>query len=1169
MAKERYVCYSCKRVEEFDSRRKTHPCFICGREMSYLGINSVVGGELYNAYLPYGATEYKIPDGVETMETGAFQGKETLEKVTFPATLKEISWSCFFLCKNLKSVHIPGSVKTLGGFSFSGCFSLEEVVLQDGLEVIGKDAFSSCRNIKQIALPSSLTTIGENAFQGVPFKYIALPKSVQKIGEGAFTDDYGKTKATFLVAKNSYAERYVIEHGYKYHILDCKEGFASTKNVYDGTLFVAGKLGKTLKVGDDTQRIAKEAFKNCEKIETVAFPASLLEIQDYAFAGCTSIKSLKFTNGIERIARGAFQSCKEIESLEFPNSLTEIQDYAFEWCTAIREVKFENGIKHIGMCAFQGCKKIERLEFPSSLTEIQDYAFQGCTTIRELKFSDGIRRIGAGAFTDTDLLLIDLPRSVVSIAADAFPPNCVISIAGEMPFYYDKVAQIRHRQGELGKKERELESAKAQLQSTEKLCIANVNPPDVLEKIREYKQKIDEINNGEYSKERSLKIEELGEVDARLYKIASELNALGEDRKKCFFWAISKKKELDHKIANKKTERQKIQEQIAKLNHDIETIDAKKTADLAKIEGLLRPLENEYRAWTLEKEKTIKAHAEYDKRVRELSAEIERESAAIAADEDALHKARQKWAADKEQAQEALRIAEEKRTEEKKREQEAERKRKLETEKKKLLDEISLEKLPAYAQLPSFEFAGEDAIAEESLLNDAYLSMIHNRNEISRISIYNEYVTAHGAQVERIKKINKALGIEENDGVEKYSLEEMPEKTPAKLPDRFLRLNSYFSKQDAWKQVKKAAECIAQKRDQLDTMQAELFAGTSPLCLQANNNILLLFPYCAVICRPESPMSVLTYNRIKLDISISEKEEDIEKIPPDGELIGQRYAYVNKDGTVNKRYKYNPLLKTVRFTTVIIKAGRNKFSAPVKTLQAARKLESAFNQYTAALCKGAWKTIYSMVCASTDTESIESAIKDFTKAEKMRKELALKAAEEEKKRLEEERLAAQEAAEEKRREIIRRQREINEERKRQEAEKAAELKRVEKLFGDDFSDEAEETAPEDKTSAAMVPLEVVGNGTITNTVFKVILRPAEGAAYDALTAYFITDSGEIISNRKMIQLTEPDKDVTVGFILNSGIDFTSMKKCFMRFDFQGETLGDIPFKMNISFFSDF
>ena len=1122
MAKERYVCYSCKWVEEFDSRRKTHPCSICGREMSYLGINSVVGGELYNAYLPYGATEYKIPDGVETMETGAFQGKETLERVTFPATLKEISLSCFSRCKNLKSVHIPGSVKTLGDSSFSCCFALEEVVLQDGLEAIGNRAFVWCENIKQIALPASLTTIGENAFQGIPFKYIALPKSVQKIGEGAFADDYGKTKATFLVAKNSYAGKYVIEHGYKYHIMDCKEGFASTKNVYDGTLFVAGKLGKTLKVGDDTKRIAKEVFKNCEKIETVELPSSLLEIQDYAFAGCTSIKSLKFANGIERIARGAFQ----------------------------------------------GCKKIERLEFPSSLTEIQDYAFQGCTTIRELKFGDGIRRIGAGAFADTGLLLVDLPRSVVSIAADAFPPNCVISIAGEMPFYYDKVARIRHRQGELGKKERELESAKAQLQSTEKLCIANVNPPDVFIKIREYSQKIDEIYRERQDKKRNL-VEQRAKVGVQLHEITSELNALVEERRKCFFLAISKKKELDQKIADKKLEQQKFQKQSASINYEIDVVNKQAGMEITKIQNLRRSLESKYSAWTLEKERVIKAHAEYDKRVRELSAEIERESAAIPSDEDALHKARQKWAADKEQAQEALRIAEQKRAEEKKREQEANRKRKLETEKKKLLAEISLEKLPAYAQLPSFEFAAEDAIVEESLLNDAYLSMIHNRNEISRISACNEYVTAHGAQVERIKKINKALGIEENDGVEEYSMEEMPEKAPAKLPDRFMRLNSYFSKQDAWKQVKKAAECIAQKRDQLDTMQAELFAGTSSLCLQVNNNTLLLFPYCAVICRPESPMSVLTYNRIKLDISISEKEDDIENIPPDGELIGQRYAYVNKDGTVNKRYKYNPLLKTVRFTTVIIKVGRNKFSAPVKTLQAAQELESAFNQYTAALCKGTWKTIYSMVCASADSESIEIAIKDFIKAEKLRKELALKAAEEEKKRLEEERLAVQEAAEEKRRAIIRRQREINEERKRQEAEKAAELNRVEKLFGDDFSDEAEETAPEDKTSAAMVPLEVVGNGTITNTVFKVILRPAEGAAYDALTAYFITDSGEIISNRKMIQLTEPDKDVTVGFILNSGIDFTSMKKCFMRFDFQGETLGDIPFKMNISFFSDF
>ena len=104
---------------------------------------------------------------------------------------------------------------------------------------------------------------------------------------------------------------------------------------------------------------------------------------------------------------------------------------------------------------------------------------------------------------------------------------------------------------------------------------------------------------------------------------------------------------------------------------------------------------------------------------------------------------------------------------------------------------------------------------------------------------------------------------------------------------------------------------------------------------------------------------------------------------------------------------------------------------------------------------------------------------------------------------------------------------------------------------------------------ATAPARILGKQAKEIQALEIKGGVVEGTAYDALTAYFITDSGEIISNRKMIQLTEPDKDVTVGFILNSGIDFTSMKKCFMRFDFQGETLGDIPFKMNISFFSDF
>jgi hypothetical protein len=65
----------------------------------------------------------------------------------------------------------------------------------------------------------------------------------------------------------------------------------------------------------------------------------------------------------------------------------------------------------------------------------------------------------------------------------------------------------------------------------------------------------------------------------------------------------------------------------------------------------------------------------------------------------------------------------------------------------------------------------------------------------------------------------------------------------------------------------------------------------------------------------------------------------------------------------------------------------------------------------------------------------------------------------------------------------------------------------------------------------------------------------------------VTNTGEIISNKKKIAVSSDE--IVVGFILNSGIDYTAMQECLMRFETSGDILGDIDFKMNISFYSDF
>lgn len=174
----------------------------------------------------------------------------------------------------------------------------------------------------------------------------------------------------------------------------------------------------------------------------------------------------------------------------------------------------------------------------------------------------------------------------------------------------------------------------------------------------------------------------------------------------------------------------------------------------------------------------------------------------------------------------------------------------------------------------------------------------------------------------------------------------------------------------------------------------------------------------------------------------------------------------------------------------------------------------------------------------------------------------------EKQRLAEERSAAQAAAEEQRQAIIRRQKEQNEERKRREQEKAEAARQAARLFADDLAEE-EPSAAAAEEPADDAPFTVVGKRLISNTVFKVTLQPVGSPAPDEAVAYFVSESGEAISNKKKLTQTAAGEAATVGFMLNTGVDYTVMPRCLLRIEQQGQTVGEISFRMNISFCSDF
>ena len=93
--------------------------------------------------------------------------------------------------------------------------------------------------------------------------------------------------------------------------------------------------------------------------------------------------------------------------------------------------------------------------------------------------------------------------------------------------------------------------------------------------------------------------------------------------------------------------------------------------------------------------------------------------------------------------------------------------------------------------------------------------------------------------------------------------------------------------------------------------------------------------------------------------------------------------------------------------------------------------------------------------------------------------------------------------------------------------------------------------------------------TVSNNVFKVVVK--QEAEFDAkeFVVSFALENGKVISNKKKLVSGDVGCETKLGFVLDSGIDYTQMKKCFMKIATSDDEVQNIEFKMNIAFYSDF
>lgn len=157
-------------------------------------------------------TEVVLPEGVLSIEQGAFRDCQNLTSIVLPSTLQRIGNQAFENCTSLSSIMIPDSVTHIGWNAFCNCSALVEVVIPDSVTYIGSSVFNNCSSLTSVTLPDGITSIenwvfgnctaltsiiipdGVTHIYGYAFYYctslteVVIPDSVTYIGEFAFAE---------------------------------------------------------------------------------------------------------------------------------------------------------------------------------------------------------------------------------------------------------------------------------------------------------------------------------------------------------------------------------------------------------------------------------------------------------------------------------------------------------------------------------------------------------------------------------------------------------------------------------------------------------------------------------------------------------------------------------------------------------------------------------------------------------------------------------------------------------------------------------------------------------------------------------------------------------------------------------------------------------------------
>ena len=218
--------------------------------------------------------------GAAVTEIGkeAFQSRESLKRVTLPASVTRIGDLAFSGCAGLTEFTVPAGVTRIGSCAFSYCsgltgfrlasgntaFSVRDGVLFDrsraklvafpggktggyaapsGVKTVWEGAFSGCGGLTEVTLPGGVTRLEGLAFYGCGgLRRVSLPESLSYVGMYAFHGCGGLTDVDFGGTEAQWAAVPVGDHNepLKNAAIHCAASLSITAQPQDVTVGKAG-----------------------------------------------------------------------------------------------------------------------------------------------------------------------------------------------------------------------------------------------------------------------------------------------------------------------------------------------------------------------------------------------------------------------------------------------------------------------------------------------------------------------------------------------------------------------------------------------------------------------------------------------------------------------------------------------------------------------------------------------------------------------------------------------------------------------------------------------------------------------------------------------------------------------------------------------------------------